>query len=185
MFADFLDLNHPLLKTREAVLSGDACERYIERFHAEKAELAPIVGPQGEAIDLTLRNNTRIMWDSFEEAAELLDRARPIVPSNFKGQRLVGANERLRIYRYAPGEKHSAHWDTEVELPGRRSRVTLVFYLNDDFEGGHTAFPELGESIAPKRGQALCFQHRVLHTAQPVESGAKFVLRTDIFYESA
>jgi len=63
-----------------------------------------------------------------------------------------------------------------------RSRLTLVFHLNEEFEGGATDFPELGERVVPATGRALIFQHRVLHSAMPVTRGTKFVLRTDILY---
>ena len=33
-----------------------------------------------------------------------------------------------------------------------------------------------------KVGRALLFQHRVMHRANEVEGGEKFVLRTDILY---
>ena len=184
MFADYLDLRQPLVQQRPRALSPARCAEYIDRFHANSAELAPIVGPGGEKIDLSLRNNTRIMWDDEDEAAELLSFVADTVPHSFRGSPLVGANERLRVYRYAPGEKQSAHWDTEVEFEERTSRVTLVFYLNEDFEGGHTNFPELDQRVVPGTGDALIFQHRVLHVAEPVTSGVKYVLRTDLFYAS-
>jgi prolyl 4-hydroxylase len=60
--------------------------------------------------------------------------------------------------------------------------LTLVLYLNDDFTGGETHFDEVGKTIQPKPGMALLFQHRVLHTASPVLSGEKFVMRSDVFY---
>ena len=60
--------------------------------------------------------------------------------------------------------------------------LTLVFYLNDGFEGGATDFPELGRVITPRAGRALLFQHRILHEASEVRSGEKLVLRTDILY---
>jgi prolyl 4-hydroxylase len=155
-------------------------------------EVAPIVGRHGGAeIDLAVRNNTRIMWDDEREANELLDRVgghgrgggRASVPPILSGMRLVGANPRLRLYRYAPGERHGAHWDTVVELEGGvKSLLTLVFYLNDGFEGGETDFPELPLRCSPRRGRALLFQHRILHEATEVRSGEKFVLRTDVLY---
>jgi hypothetical protein len=57
-----------------------------------------------------------------------------------------------------------------------------VFYLNDDFEGGDTDFPELEQRITPRRGRALLFQHRILHEATRVHRGEKLVLRTDVLY---
>jgi hypothetical protein len=146
-------------------------------------ELAPIVGREGPEIDLAVRNNTRVMWDDPVEARGLLALVAAEVPAVLSGLPLAGANPRLRLYRYGPGEKHGAHWDTVVELAGGiRSLLTLVFYLNDGFVGGATDFPEIGQKITPRRGAALLFQHRILHEASAVLEGEKFVLRTDILY---
>lgn len=181
MYADHLDLLHPLARTVPNVLSESECAAYIARMREGQAEVAPIT----QGIDLQVRNNTRVMWDDQREANALLDRVKAFVPKRFRDEELVCANPRLRLYRYEVGEKHGLHFDTVVELPGMRSRMTMVFYLNDDFEGGATDFPELPLRVAPVRGHALLFQHRVLHEAMPVTRGEKFVLRTDIFFRSA
>ena len=145
----------------------------------------PLVGEQ-RSIDLATRNNTRVMWDDAAEADALLARVASQVPPVLSGMLRSGANPRLRIYRYAPGQRHGVHWDTVVELDdGVRSLLTLVFYLNDDFAGGETEFPELERTVAPRAGRALLFQHRVLHTASEVLRGEKLVLRTDVLYRPA
>lgn len=181
MFAGHLDLTKPLAWTVEAALAPDRCQAYIERFHASVPEQAPVIVESGVAVDLAVRNNTRVMWDAAAEADALVELVRP--PATWKDQRLVGGNPRLRIYRYEPSQHHSTHWDTVVELAdGVASRLTLVFYLNDDFTGGETDFPELKKTITPKRGTALLFQHRVLHSANGVTSGVKYALRTDVLY---
>ena len=184
MYAGHLDLTHPLVWTVDDALEPSGCDAYIAKMRAGDAEIAPIVGPHGGAeIDLEVRNNTRVMWDDAEEANALLARVASRVPRSLSGMTLCGANPRLRLYRYAPGERHGVHWDTVVEADGGvKSLLTLVFYLNDGFEGGETDFPELGERIAQRAGRALLFQHRVLHEATAVHAGEKFVLRTDVFY---
>jgi prolyl 4-hydroxylase len=179
MYAGHLDLTKELLWTVDDVLSKQDCQAYVCRMLDADAEVAPIVG----GVDREVRNNTRVMWDDAAEAASLLARVRSRVPSTLSGMDLAGANPRLRLYRYGPGERHGVHWDTVVELEdGIRSLLTLVFYLNDDFEGGETDFPELGRRIAPRTGRALLFQHRISHEAMAVRAGAKFVLRTDVLY---
>ena len=57
-----------------------------------------------------------------------------------------------------------------------------MVYLNDDFEGGETEFPEQGEIIVPEVGTALLFQHMLLHAGKRVRSGVKMVLRSDVLY---
>lgn len=184
MYAGHLDLTHPLIWTKDAALSNEECARYIAKMRSGESEVAPIVGRHGGAeVDLAVRNNTRVMWDDEAEATSLLALVAETVPVHLSGMSLVGANPRLRLYRYGSGEKHGAHWDTVVELDGGvRSLLTLVFYLNEGFEGGDTDFPELFKRIEPRTGRALLFQHRILHEAMRVTSGEKFVLRTDIFY---
>jgi len=184
MYAGHLDLTQPLVWTIDDALAPEACAAYVRRMAQSKAEVAPIVGRSGEAeVDLETRNNTRVMWDDATEADGLLDRVASKIPRVLSGMELAGGNPRLRLYRYGPGEHHGPHWDTVVELDnGVRSLLTLVFYLNDDFEGGETDFPELGQCIVPRVGRALLFQHRVLHTATDVRRGEKLVLRTDVLY---
>jgi prolyl 4-hydroxylase len=185
VFSGHLDLGKPLVWTVEDALGPARCEHYIARFLASTPEQAPVVTKTGIDVDIAVRNNTRIMWDDEAEANDLVRVAGESVPTTWNGERLVGGNPRIRVYRYEPGEHHSTHWDTVVELPDRiSSRITLVFYLNDGFTGGETEFPELRKRIVPRRGSALLFQHRVLHSALGVTSGVKYALRTDILFQS-
>jgi hypothetical protein len=183
MYAGHLDLTQPLVWTVDDALSPAECEAYIRRMRGHRAEVAPIVGHHGPEVDLAVRNNTRVMWDDPAEADALLARVRARVPPRLSEMELAGANPRLRLYRYGPGERHGAHWDTVVHLDeGVMSLLTLVFYLNDGFTGGETDFPELEQRILPRVGRALLFQHRILHEATEVHAGEKFVLRTDVLY---
>ncbi|MCX4239976.1 prolyl hydroxylase family protein [Paraliomyxa miuraensis] len=193
MFAGHLDLGIPMWSTVDDVLSAEACQRYIDRFEAGEPHVAPVIRRDGVGIDEDVRNNERIMWDDEAEARAILEALRArleatgqALPPTFRGGALVGANPRLRIYRYRPGQRHGAHWDTEVELDGGAilSRMTLVVYLNDGFSGGQTRFPELDATVSAKPGRALLFQHRLLHEACAVEHGTKYVLRTDVLYRA-
>lgn len=183
MYAGHLDLDQPLYWTLDDALDPSECERYVRRIRSEAQERAPVITRDGVEVDLAVRNNTRVMWDSWEEAQSLLARIDERVPQRLLGLRRIGANPRLRLYRYGADEKHGSHWDTVVEFErGAKSLLTLVIYLNDGFVGGETHFNELGARITPRRGRALLFQHRVLHTATTVREGEKFVLRTDIVF---
>ena len=70
----------------------------------------------------------------------------------------------------------------EDVLNEARSLLTLLVYLDDDFDGGATDFPEQGETVTPRAGDALWFQHALLHAGRPVTRGTKHVLRTDVLY---
>ena len=192
MYAGHLDFSIDLWWTVDDVLTPEECKQYIAYFEQRgDAHLAPVIRKDGVGIDTRVRNNTRVMWDDQAEADALLERVAERMtltsrrfPAVYQSGARRGANPRLRIYCYGPDERHSAHWDTEVDIDDECvTRMTLVVYLNQDFGGGQTEFPELGVTVVPKTGMALVFQHRVLHAACPVEHSQKYVLRTDVVFE--
>ena len=116
-------------------------------------------------------------------ADELWQKICLLVP-NMEGWEPVGLNERFRFYRYEFGQQFKRHMDG----PHRRSEdeqswVTMIIYLNDDFEGGATQFIDPFEMVNPKEGSMLMFKHRQLHQGDPVTKGRKYVLRTDVMYK--
>ncbi len=93
---------------------------------------------------------------------------------------------------YTKGQEYRAHFDTLDESTpfgqemiaryGQR-RVTVLFYLNEDFEGGDTYFPTLDYKIQPQQGTAVVFYSLdalgrldpdALHAGLPVFSGRKY-----------
>lgn len=156
--------------------------------HAEAGgfeEEAPITTFQGFVHRPDLRNNARHMEDDPDTAAWLWPRVRALVPETVMGWRAVGLNERLRTYRYGPGQKFGWHGDGAfIRSETERSFFTLMVYLNDDFSGGCTEFEDGATqvTIRPRAGMALAFWHPLLHQGAPVERGVKYVLRSDVMY---
>lgn len=88
--------------------------------------------------------------------------------------------EGLQCVRYAEGQQFHPHWDSNNLL---NRRHTLLVYLNDDFTGGETYFPELMLKVTPERGKALHFLNEdtdgnviqySLHAGLPVKRGIKY-----------
>lgn len=79
-----------------------------------------------------------------------------------------------QVVRYPAGGHYLAHQDAGPDFP--RRYFTVVCYLNDDFEGGHTWFPSLEYSAAPRCGTAIVFPAHYYHCAQPVTAGEKLVI---------
>ena len=78
----------------------------------------------------------------------------------------------LRIYRYQPVQQFGLHQDQSYVGQDRsRSLLTLMVYLNDDFQGGETDFPEQDRCIVSAAGNALWFQHMLLHAGHRVVRG--------------
>ena len=78
----------------------------------------------------------------------------------------IAALEPTQVLRYEVGQKFGVHVDfldvskpgqaRDVEEQGQRGMTVLV-YLNEDYQGGETAFPDLRLSFKGRKGDALMF----------------------------
>ncbi len=92
----------------------------------------------------------------------------------------VELDDLLEIYRYHAGQHITAHTDAGRPIRHHcQSDFTLLIYLSDDFRGGRTIFTGRGAAVAPSVGGALLFEHGVLHAAEAVSAGVKYVARID------
>jgi prolyl 4-hydroxylase len=102
--------------------------------------------------------------------------------------------EHLQVVRYKPNEYYKKHFDTQHkkisnepdrdDIIGHRV-VTMLIYLNDEFEEGATRFTVLKEDIKPPKYSGILF-HSLgktnkkchpysRHAGLPVKSGEKYV----------
>lgn len=178
-------LDGPKVFVVKSFLSPEECDRFIALSEQAGYEDAPITTAAGFVMRKDVRDNARVLADDPALAAALWPRAEPFLPADWFGWRAVGFNERFRYYRYDPGQYFAPHSDGYFQRDnGERSHFTFMVYLNDDFEGGATAFYQsrVPLQVRPERGKALVFYHRQLHEGQPVVRGRKYVLRTDVMY---
>ena len=91
--------------------------------------------------------------------------------------------EQLQVLRYKEGGHYNPHQDVFYQDKNKRL-YTFIIALNDEYEGGETAFPYLDEKYKLKAGDALFFHTLdnygldttdALHGGQPVKSGEKWV----------
>lgn len=184
----------PEVFTVADLFTPDECDAYVAVAESIGFGAAPITTAAGPVMNPSVRNNERVMLDDPARAAELWRRVEPFVRGHalaFEGVTPVGVNERLRFYRYDPGQSFRWHRDgffERTDTPTReRSRLTYMVYLNDDFDGGETAFRTLAGTfdVRSVKGTALVFHHPVMHQGAPVVRGRKYVLRTDVMYADA
>ena len=170
--------------TLRGLFSAAECDAHIAYAEGLGFGEAPITTGRGFAVMPEVRNNTRAMVDDPARAADLWQRIRPYTRPR-PPLRQAGLNERLRFYRYEPGQYFRWHCDGAFwRRPGERSHVTAMVYLNDGFVGGATELDVNGDvlRIVPERGLVLLFDHHLRHQGAPVRSGRKYVLRTDVMF---
>jgi prolyl 4-hydroxylase len=168
----------PLLWTVDNVYSAAECNGFIELTERSSPAIA--------TNNPLYRDQDRVIRDDPQLASELFRRLRPFLAEEIAGLRLVGLNDRLRFYRYRPGQRFEAHMDHWYRPNERQITLhTILVYFNDDFEGGETRFQEqLDRVLVPKRGMVAIFQHKLRHEGCVVSSGTKYAMRSDVIYES-
>lgn len=101
--------------------------------------------------------------------------------------------EALQVIHYGPEQEYRPHYDAyDLSTPrgqrccrrGGQRLVTGLVYLNEVDQGGETAFPNLGVSIAPRPGRLAIFHDTgvditvphpdSLHAGTPVKRGEKW-----------
>ena len=175
--------------TIENFLSPSECAQQIQNSEALGFDAASITTKTGQQMRLDIRNNARVVFDDHALAHNLWQRVEPFVPSPLFGRSALEISEQWRFYRYHVGEVFKMHQDGSLKRDsGERTLVTLMIYLNDDYEGGETRFevrdtPEL-ISVQPQTGMAHLFLHTLRHEGAQVLAGSKYVLRSNIFYSA-
>jgi hypothetical protein len=97
-------------------------------------------------------------------------------------------NPKIRICKYLNEGFFKPHYDgCYVINQHERSFFTLMFYLNEDYEGGETSFLTKDDlktifSIKPKKGMMIFFPQDIYHEGKAVV-GEKYIFRTDIVFK--
>lgn len=99
----------------------------------------------------------------------------------------VGVNPLLRCSKYFPDGDFRLHHDTcYARDESYVGMMTILIYLNDDFEGGETVIFEnmTGEAhvITPEVGKVFAFYHFQGHAGLKVTTGNKFIARSEIMF---
>jgi len=94
--------------------------------------------------------------------------------------------ERVIVAQYRQGDFFARHTDAAyVRGPGVKSMFSVLVYLNDDFQGGETSFPDLRRIVKPEAGCALVFGHGHEHIGLPISQGVKYALHLFAMYHDA
>lgn len=86
-----------------------------------------------------------------------------------------------QFLRYDVSEHYDVHNDSESYVDGRLARVverdvSILMYLNDDYDGGQIEFTKLGLTLKPKAGMLLAFPSYLEfeHKVHPVTRGVRY-----------
>lgn len=93
--------------------------------------------------------------------------------------------EAPQLLEYPVGGKYDMHNDADDWIDGKPVRktdrdVSILAYLNDDYEGGELEFNFFGITIKPKKGMIIAFPsyYEFTHQVHPVTKGTRYTLVT-------
>ena len=86
-------------------------------------------------------------------------------------------HEPYTILKYSYQQEYKAHYDGTTQTA---RAVSVVIYLNDEYEGGEIEFPNFKFKLKPEAGTMIVFPSNFAYThiAHPVDSGIKYAIVT-------
>jgi prolyl 4-hydroxylase len=154
---------------------------WLSQAAAPMLEPAVVVDP---ASGRQMRDKVRVCdsvgftWPLENPAVHALNRRIAAATGTTPGQ-----GEPLQVLRYRPGGEYRPHFDA---IPGFANQrvMTMLVWLNHDYEGGETHFPSAGLKLKGRPGDALLFRNTGPdgrrdpasgHAGLPVTAGEKLI----------
>ena len=179
---------------------GGSCFIIKNAFEDSECEalLSPILSRFVSANDMypdSYRSNERY-WEDNDVLADVLYKKTTWLcdDHNETAKSLAGfcsLNSRLRFCKYSAGQVFNIHRDGVYhKSDNEKSKMTFLLYLNDNYEGGETKFYKNKCDKIPtytykaKKGDLLIFNHEIWHEGSTVQSGEKYILRSDLIFKN-
>lgn len=177
---------------QENFLSPARCSYIIDKFGTQLNELKVLEGSDSEG-----RINTEYRIGSGLWISETNDPIIKHIRSKISliSQMPIENQELPHLIRYDIGGKYAPHHDyffpnsetftQNCVLRGGQRVYTALVYLNEEYTGGGTDFPELNYMVSPSVGKLAMWRNLTedfvpnsdtLHAGLPVESGTKWIL---------
>lgn len=184
------------------VFTNEECEKLIK-----VSEEVGYLEDAAVSLPRDIRHNDNLTWVVDDLTHDIIwNRCKDFMYDDkniYQGKKPLGINQRFRFYKYSKGDFFKTHKDGS--WPGskiknnelitdyykdRYSLMTFLILLSEDFEGGETQFIVNKKivSVRTPKGGILCFPHgfhplHCLHSSNKIDSGIKYIIRTDTLFE--
>ena len=161
------------------LLTSAEC-RYLMEATGNQFEPSMVYNSNRQLVrdEIRTSDGSTIHWQIEDPAVVALNRRIATV----SGSRYE-SGEPLALLRYSPGQEYRPHFDFVKGAENRRLMTALI-YLNDDYEGGETAFVRTGLKVKGKTGDVILFHNAGSdggpnplseHAGLPITKGVKFL----------
>jgi prolyl 4-hydroxylase len=169
----------PDVRRVERLFTAAECD-YLRQIAEPEYTPSFVNDPLGRQIRDTVRTSdgAPIHWLIEDPAVHALNRRLAAATGTAYEQ-----GEAMLILRYRGGQEYKPHFDFVRSEANQRFKTALV-YLNHDYRGGETFFPEIGLKVKGRKGDALIFTSALpdrsvdplsKHAGLPVSGGVKYL----------
>lgn len=190
----FQDLGSDILLI-EGLLEPSLCEHILQiaeccQFQSAKAPINVLDTEVRSGEILALNESSQLLSSTNQILLGRIQIIQNLLPKRY-GVQFPNA-EMCSILRYVPGQNYRRHIDNlllesrfvEVANGIPTRDISIIGYLNDNFEGGETLFDRQNIKVKPQAGSAIVFPAYYTHPHQslPVIRGRKYEFRSWLFH---
>lgn len=161
------DIVFPGFHSYENVLDIEECQKFISDIKDTE-----YTASKNAPHSLLLEKNSTF-FKFIEESIK------PYLYDYFKDYNIFMDDDRgYMIMKYDQAMRLGGHSDDHGKYNDPKPRLSLVFYINENYDGGEIKFKNLDISIKPKSNQLIIFPSSYLffHTISKVTKGQRFII---------
>lgn len=164
---------------RDAV-SEAFCDKLIQEYSKPEVDkLPPVIGGGEGTIDLDIRNVQRLQLPLYAGIGATLTAIGLNVNNEIWKYDITHSNQ-SEFLMYDVKGKYETHVDTFHGRSTEVRKLTVLVFLNDDFEGGKFYIANGHERMYPeqKKGTVLIFPSFMPHGVEPITKGVRYSIVT-------
>ncbi len=159
------------------ILTPEACDIIVKTYDQELVEKLPpfIGGGTTENINREIRNVERVMLPVYKDIGGRLAAAGFAANNRAWKFAITHANQ-AEFLKYPAGGRYTAHMDTFLNPTEECRKLTVLAFLNDDFEGGKFFIQDDHERYYPPqaKGTVLVFPSFLVHGVEDITAGTRY-----------
>jgi predicted 2-oxoglutarate/Fe(II)-dependent dioxygenase YbiX len=169
------------------VLDADALARLRAEMQASRAEPATVTGEGRNYVDAEQRSTkyAKVSDDLRAGVARRVESLKTRIEEHFGIA--LGDLEKPQFLVYEPGDFFGVHRDSSEDEDAadyaRARRVSVVVFVNEEYEGGQLEFyglleakPDVGLPLDARPGLAVAFRSETPHGVAAVTSGERYTV---------
>ena len=161
-------------------ISNKFCDLIIQEYaKPETNKLPPEIGGIAGNVNLNIRNVQRVALEPFNGIGATLTAIGLDVNNQIWKYNITHSNQ-SEFLMYDINGKYEAHVDTFHCHSDETRKLTVLAFLNDDFEGGKFFIQQSSEKFYPQqtKGTVLIFPSFMIHGVEPVTKGIRYSVVT-------